>query len=163
MPASDAHAPLTIRGRRSADQETRWLRIWLHHDSYAVELLRVQEVVRPQPVIQLRGVPASVLGAMNLRGRVVPVIDLGLWLGGARVETDAGARIVVAEHEGELLGVLVSRVEDVMTLSQDRIEPPPASGIGSAISGVARLGPVPTVLVKITALFEPPAPRQDTA
>lgn len=131
----------------------RWLRVTVRSGSYALELLRVQEVVRVTPIVAMRGASRAVLGVMNLRGRIVPVFDLGLWLGTACVEPDERSRIVVVERGDELIGVLVTLVEDVVTLTQNRIEPPlPGSARGSIV-GIARVGPVPTVLLDAGTLF----------
>lgn len=131
----------------------RWLRVAVGQDSYAVELLRVQEVGRTVPIVAMRGAAPSVLGAMNLRGRIVPVFDLGLWLGTAAVAPDERARIVVVERDNELIGALVSAVDDVVTLGPERIEPPLMASPSRAIVGVARVTAKPTVLLDANALF----------
>lgn len=132
---------------------SRWLRVVVGGDSYALELLRVQEVVRVVPIVPMRGALPAVLGVMNLRGRIVPVFDLGLWLHGARVDAGEHSRIVVVEREDELIGVLVSAVEDVVTLGRDRIEPPVPGGTPGVVLGVARVGATPTVLFDAYALY----------
>jgi purine-binding chemotaxis protein CheW len=131
----------------------RWLRVNVGQDSYALELLRVQEVGRTAPIVAMRGASTAVLGAMNLRGRIVPVFDLGLWLGTGHVQPDERARIVVVERDNELIGALVSAVEDVVTLGPDGIEPPMIRSQSRAIVGVARVGSKPTVLLDANALF----------
>lgn len=131
----------------------RWLRVTVGDNSYALELLRVQEVARLAPIVALRGADRAVLGVMNLRGRIVPVLDLGLWLDTGCVHGDERSRIVVVERDDEMIGVLVSAVEDVVTLGRERIEPPLASSDAGAIVGIARVGPAPTVLLDANALF----------
>lgn len=134
-------------------QASRWLRVMVGRDSYALELLRVQEVVRLVPIVAMRGAQPAVLGVMNLRGRIVPVFDLGLWLGTGHVDADEHSRIVVVERDDELIGVLVSAVEDVVTLGRDRIEPPLQGSAPGVILGVARVGAAPTVLFDAYALY----------
>ncbi len=136
-----------------APTSQRWLRTNVGRDSYALELLRVQEVLRPSPIVAMRGAAPAVLGVMNLRGRVVPVFDLGVWLGTGRVQPDERSRIVVVERNDELIGALVSAVEDVVTLGRDRVEPPLSGSDPGAIVGIARVGNVPTVLLDAGALF----------
>ena len=143
----------------NATKPARWLRVSVEGDRYAVELLRVQEVVRMAPIVAMRGAAPAVLGVMNLRGRIVPVYDLGVWLGAGDVQPGERARIVVVERDDELLGVLVSSVDDVVTLADDGIEPPYAGSqkrraADRAIRGIARPGGVPTVLLDANALFE---------
>ena len=146
-PVSGEHVP-------TASRSSRWLRMGIGRDSYAFELLRVQEVVRVAPILAVRGASMSVLGVMNLRGRIVPVFDLGRWLGSAAIEVTEGARIVVVERDDELIGVLVTQVEDVVSLSREHIEPPLANGNPGAIVGIARTGHAPTVLLDANALFD---------
>ena len=134
-------------------QAARWLRVLVGADSYALELLRVQEVVRVVPIVPMRGAAPAVLGVMNLRGRIVPVFDLGLWLDAGHVDADEHSRIVVVERDDELIGVLVSAVEDVVTLGRDRIEPPLQGSSPGVILGVARVGACPTVLFDAYALY----------
>lgn len=140
-----AHAPIG----------QRWLRVAVGEDRYAVELLRVQEVVRLAPIIAVRGAPASLLGVMNLRGRVVPVHDLGRWLRRNPVETEDRSRIVVLEHHDELTGLLVTAVTDVVTLDATQIEPPTAALRNRTSMGIARTaGAPPTVLLDASAVFD---------
>ena len=88
-----------------------------------------------------------------LVGLTEPVFDLGLWLGTACVEPDERSRIVVVERDDELIGVLVTLVEDVVTLTQNRIEPPLPGSVAGPIVGIARVGTVPTVLLDAGTLF----------
>ncbi|MGE4367287.1 chemotaxis protein CheW [Thermomonas sp.] len=163
-PAADGQAaampyspPLAVPSVRAAPPPIgqRWLRVAIGNDRYAVELLRVQEVVRLAPIIAMRGAPPSLLGVMNLRGRVVPVHDLGRWLRRQPAGIDERTRIVVLEHHDELAGLLVSAVTDVVTLEARQIEPPAASLRDRTSMGIARTpGAPPTVLLDATAVFE---------
>ena len=147
-----AHASTPI----AAPVGQRWLRVSVGDDRYAVELLRVQEVVRLAPVIAVRGAVPSLLGVMNLRGRVVPVHDLGRWLRRSPVQVDEErSRIVVLEHQDELVGLLVTAVTDVVTLDAPQIEPP-TPGLRDRIGmGIARTpGTPPTVLLDARVVFD---------
>jgi purine-binding chemotaxis protein CheW len=110
-------------------------------------------VVRLAPIVAMRGTVRALLGVINLRGRIVPVFDLGLWLGGGPVLPDERSRIVVVDRNDELIGVLVSAIEDIVSLGRDRIEPPLPGRDAGAVVGIARVGPVPTVLLDADALF----------
>lgn len=139
---------------RTVANSSRWLRVGIGADHYAFELLRVQEVVRVAPIVAMRGAAPAVLGVMNLRGRIVPVFDLGRWLGSADVIVSEHSRTVVVERNDELIGVLVTMVEDVATLGREHIEPPLAGSAAGAIMGIARVGRTPTVLLDANALFD---------
>ena len=142
-----------VESRPRAAASSRWLRVGIGTDHYAFELLRVQEVVRVAPIVAMRGAASAVLGVMNLRGRIVPVFDLGLWLGGVGVVTTEHSRIVVVERDDELIGVLVTVVENVATLSREHVEPPLLGSDAGATVGIARIGNQPTVLLDANALF----------
>lgn len=139
---------------RTATGGHRWLRVCVGGDSYAFELLRVQEVVRLAPVVAMRGAGHAVLGVMNLRGRIVPVFDLGLWLDVGAVHADERSRIVVVERNDELIGVLVTAVEDVVSLEREHVEPPLLGADPGPTLGVARVTAAPTVLLDADALFD---------
>ncbi|KGO98213.1 chemotaxis protein CheW, partial [Novilysobacter defluvii] len=151
--AAVRQAPVDEPKRRVAPASARWLRARLGADSYAFQLLKVQEVVRVSPVVAMRGAAVHVLGVMNLRGRIVPVTDLALWLGTGRVEADEQSRIIVLEHQDELMGVLVSALDDVTSIEDDDIEQPFAATAPGAVLGIARSDRTPTVLLDATALF----------
>ena len=144
--------------RRAAEPTTRWLRMRCDGQHYALELLKVQEVVLPGTLLPLRGAARHMLGVMNLRGQVVPVIDLGLYLGRRAVEQDTSTRIVVLEEQGEILGLRVSAVEDVTNLTEQQIEPPDNARVGRIANhlfrGVARLNERAVILLDASQLLK---------
>lgn len=152
-PANSPHP----QGRRAAERTSRWLRLRCGSQAYALELLKVQEVVLPVPLLPLRGTAPAMLGIMNLRGQVVPVIDLGLHLGTSPAADDAQTRIVVLEEDGETLGLRVSAVEDVANLTDSQIEPPDTARIcqisNDIFRGVARVTQRPMILLDATRLL----------
>ncbi|AWH25279.1 chemotaxis protein CheW [Stenotrophomonas sp. YAU14D1_LEIMI4_1] len=157
---SQAHQPASSphpQARRAGERTSRWLRLRCGVQAYALELLKVQEVVLPVPLLPLRGTAAAMLGIMNLRGQVVPVMDLGLHLGTTTAEDDAQTRIVVLEENGEILGLRVSAVEDVANLTDSQIEPPDTARIcqisNDLFRGVARIGQRPMILLDATRLL----------
>ncbi|WP_261311914.1 chemotaxis protein CheW [Stenotrophomonas sp. DR822] len=153
QPASSPHP----QNRRAGERTSRWLRLRCGTQAYALELLKVQEVVLPVPLLPLRGTAPEMLGIMNLRGQVVPVMDLGLHLGAASAEDDAQTRIVVLEENGETLGLRVSAVEDVANLTDSQIEPPDTARIcqisNELFRGVARISQRPMILLDATQLL----------
>jgi purine-binding chemotaxis protein CheW len=143
--------------RRAAERTSRWLRLRCGAQAYALELLKVQEVVLPVPLLPLRGTAAAMLGIMNLRGQVVPVMDLGIHLGAGPAQDDANTRIVVLEEDGETMGLRVSAVEDVANLTDSQIEPPDTARIcqisNDLFRGVARVTAQPMILLDATQLL----------
>lgn len=144
--------------RRATERKTRWLRLRCDQQHYALELLKVQEVVLPATLLPLRGAAPHMLGVMNLRGQVVPVIDLGLYLGRQPVAMDATTRIVVLEEQGEILGLRVTAVEDVASLTDHQIESPDNARVGRLANplfrGVARLNERAVILLDASQLLK---------
>ena len=107
----------------------------------------------------LRGTPPAMLGVMNLRGQVVPVLDLGVHLGQAPQPATAATRYVVLEEKGETLGLRVSAVEDVVNLTEQQIEAPDRTRAGRIHSdlfrGVARQSGDPVILLDASGLLDP--------
>ena len=137
--------------RRAVERSSRWLRLRCGQQTYALELLKVQEVVLPVPLLALRGTGPAMLGIMNLRGQVVPVMDLCRHLNVHSAPEDAQTRIVVLEENGETLGLRVSAVEDVANLNDSQIEPPDTARIcqisNELFRGIARVGQQPMILL----------------
>ena len=164
---SDHDEALVPPHRRAADRASRWLRLRCAGQAYGLELLKVQEVVLPTPLLPLRGTPPAMLGVMNLRGQVVPVMDLGVYLGQPAQPPTAATRIVVLEEKGETLGLRVTAVDDVANLTDQQIEPPDNARVGrihnALFRGIARLAAEPMILLDASCLLVPPASRRDAA
>ena len=153
-------APVAPQQRRSADRLARWLRLRCGAQAYAIELLKIREVVLPSPLLALRGAAPCLGGVMNLRGQVVPVVDLGLQLGAAAVEETALTRIIVLDDGGDVLGLRVSAVEDVVLIGDAQIEGTHTSRLAPVgdhrIRGIARLGGMVTLLLDSAKLMAIP-------
>ncbi len=106
-------------------------------EGYALEVMRVQEVLDMQALTEVPGGPRFMLGVINLRGRVVPVYDLRMPFGLARDSqlTRAPCVLIVESNSGGdvlITGLLVDRVSDVLEFSPDEVQPPPQLGLGKA-------------------------------
>jgi len=159
-PIADAATDLPEAARQAPT--SRWLRLRCNAQVYALELLKVQEVVRPTPLLSLRGTSPAMLGVMNLRGQVVPMLDMGCYLHSTPIAhnplTHPETRVVVIEEYGEVMGLVVSAVEDVTSLNADQIEPPeyarPGGG-GGLFCGIARQGNEMLILLNASTLLRP--------
>lgn len=130
------------RARRADDTITSWLRFNVGRQLFAVEVIKVQEVLRVPFILPVRGTDRAMLGVMNLRGQIVPVMDLGLRLGFEQVESTDSSRVIVLEERGDTLGMLVNSVSDVANLSDGRIERVgggvPSTVAAEVVRGIAR-------------------------
>ncbi|MFN3843802.1 MAG: chemotaxis protein CheW [Rehaibacterium terrae] len=144
------------RRRRAGDRTTAWLRFALAEQYFAVEVLKVQEVLRVPDILPLRGAAPAMIGMMNLRGQIVPVLDLAMRLGLPRQVPDETSRVVVLEEHGDTLGLLVRSVADVVSISDAAIESlsgPLALEGADVMTGIARRERSVTVLLDARRLL----------
>ncbi|MFZ6031787.1 MAG: chemotaxis protein CheW [Melioribacter sp.] len=94
-------------------------------EEYGVDILLVQEIIRMMEITKVPNAPDFVDGVVNLRGRIIPVIDLRTKLGMARKEHDKNTRIIVVEVAGKTVGFIVDAVTEVLRIPANITEPPP--------------------------------------
>jgi purine-binding chemotaxis protein CheW len=124
----------------------------------AIDVANVREVVRWQPVTPLPKSPALIDGVIDLRGTLVPVVDLGRALGERKVEPATGTRIVVAETDGLVVGLTVDAAVEVLQISATSMEDPPSlathAGYDAARAVVRRPDAEPIVVLSLESLLE---------
>ncbi len=112
----------------------------LPDETYGINVMHVQEVLRISEIAPVPGAPSYVLGIINLRGNVVTVIDTRSRFGLPGTETDDSSRIVIIETEGQVVGILVDSVAEVVELHMSEIDSAPNVGNDESsryIQGVA--------------------------
>ena len=127
----------------------------LGSEEYAIDILKVQEINRMVDITSVPNSPSDVEGVINLRGKVIPVINLRRKFGLGTKEADAQSRIMVVDV-GITVGLIVDSVSEVLRLSSDTVEPPPpmTGGIGSEfIRGVGKLQDRLLILLDIDKLL----------
>jgi purine-binding chemotaxis protein CheW len=132
-----AHSPL--HRRREDMVLRRCVSFELDGQRYALDILHVREVVAAALIEPVPGSPPEVLGVINLRGRIVTVLDLRRQLGLPPSEDRAPACVVVCEERGEPLALRVDRIAELCSIPQNAIRPaPPALGrcAGAVVAGV---------------------------
>ena len=126
--------------------------------TYALEVEHLREIVRPQTITPLPDAPALIEGVVDLRGSVIPVVDLARCLGLANSDGGHRSRIVIAEFSGLALGLGVDAATDVLTLASDRLEALPAlatqAGYRSVTHIVRREGESPVMVISLERLIE---------
>jgi len=109
----------------ATDSEEQQLVVFeLSGESYGVEIGAVNTIIRMQPITHVPRAPEFVKGVINLRGSIVPVIDLRTRFGLAGFEETKASRIVVVETESGLMGMIVDAVTETLSLPTSAIEPP---------------------------------------
>jgi purine-binding chemotaxis protein CheW len=116
-------------------------------EEYAAGILRIKEIIEFHGATRVPGTPASVVGVINLRGHVVPVIDLSVKFGANRTIATPRTCVVLVEidldSERTMMGLLTDSVSQVIDLSGDAIEPPPPFGTGARpefLQGIGKIG-----------------------
>jgi purine-binding chemotaxis protein CheW len=150
--AERAHAAAATaagsNGRTSQGGE--FLTFRLGAEEYGIDILRVQEIRSYEQPTRIANAPSFIKGVVNLRGVIVPIIDLRLKLGCDTVEYNTFTVVVVLNVRGRVVGAVVDSVSDVLELSKDEIKPAPEmnssidasyiTGIGAVKNGAGEKG-----------------------
>ncbi|MCL1985384.1 MAG: chemotaxis protein CheW [Betaproteobacteria bacterium] len=126
-------------------------------EEFGVDILSVQEIIRLMQITTVPRAPACIEGVINLRGKVIPVIDMRKRFNLPAVERDNRTRIIVMEFGAKIVGFLVDAVSEVLRIPANTVEPAPAvvSGVGSEyIKGVGKLDDRLLILLDLDSLLE---------
>jgi purine-binding chemotaxis protein CheW len=147
------HAP----HRSTSRETTREVLVFiLGGDEYGVDILKVQEIRGYEKVAPIPAAPDYVKGVINLRGAIVPVIDLRVKFRLGEVKYDQFTVVVILRLASRVIGVVVDGVSDVMALTASEVRAPPQLGAvvdASFISGVATQGERMVLLLDIEKLL----------
>ena len=142
--------------RQSAAAHGEYLTFRLGGEEYGIDILRVQEIRSYEQPTRIANSPAFLKGVVNLRGVIVPIIDLRVKLGCDSAEFNAFTVVIVLNIRGRVGGAVVDSVSDVMELAGDAIKPAPAMNAQvdmSFITGIANVGERMLILMDIEALM----------
>lgn len=110
------------------DPVIQWVTFRLDGETYGINVMQVQEVLRMTEIAPVPGAPDYVIGIINLRGNVVTVIDTRKRFGLMPTEPDDSTRIVIIESDQHIVGILVDSVAEVVNLRVSQIETAPNVG-----------------------------------
>ncbi|MFP3940566.1 MAG: chemotaxis protein CheW [Thermoanaerobaculia bacterium] len=139
-----------------------WVRFRLHGETYALPVSHVREIVRVESITRVPGGPREIRGVTNVRGRVIPVVDLRVRLELPRSEIAPEGRVLVAEARGRPIGLLVDAVRAVERLDLLAVEAPPEevrTPRSDHVLGVLREGDELTLLLDVERVLLLDAPR----
>jgi purine-binding chemotaxis protein CheW len=125
-------------------------------EEYGLDILRVKEVIRLREITRLPRAPSFVKGIINLRGDVIPIIDLRDRFALQQQEYTAMTRVIVVDVEGRLVGMVVDSASQVVRIPADQIQPPPpiAGGLSAEyIKGVGKLEERLIILLNIDRIL----------
>ncbi len=138
----------------------KYLTFKLADETYGLDILQVQEIIGLLPITRVPRTPKFVRGVVNLRGKVIPVIDTRLKFGIEQIEDTELTCIIVLELENEdrilTMGIVVDEVSEVSNIKQEQIDPPPS--LGAAIEsnfliGLAKIKDSVIMLLNMTKAF----------
>jgi purine-binding chemotaxis protein CheW len=139
-------APGKLALAEGADEARQYLTFSLAGEMYAVAILNVKEIIEYGTLTEIPMMPGFIRGVINLRGAVVPVIDLAARFGGKQTEVGRRTCIVIvelAENDARQdVGIVVDAVSEVLEIPPAEIEPPPAFGARIRTDFIAGMGKV---------------------
>ncbi len=115
-----------------AEREGKYLTFMLAKEEYGISILRIKEIIGMMPITTVPQTPEFVKGVINLRGKVIPVVDLRLRFGMESIEYTERTCIIVVEIEGQsgtvMIGIVVDAVSEVLNIKGEDIEDTPTFG-----------------------------------
>lgn len=145
-----------VQKTTSDDPVLQWVTFRLAGETYGINVMQVQEVLRYTEIAPVPGAPGYVLGIINLRGNVVTVIDTRNRFGLESGEMTDNTRIVIIETEGHVIGILVDSVAEVVYLRQSEVETAPNVGNDESakfIQGVCHKNDELLILIELNKLL----------
>lgn len=149
-------SPQKIQAEAANDEVLQYVTFRLAEETYGINVMMVQEVLRYTEIAPVPGAPDYVLGIINLRGNVVTVIDTRLRFGLNPSEVTDSTRIMIIEAEQQVIGIMVDSVAEVVYLKQSEVETAPNVGneeTAKFIQGVCNKNNELLILVELNKLM----------
>ncbi len=137
-------------------QRGKYLTFHLAKEDYGIEIRHVTEIIGIQRITEVPDMPDFVKGVINLRGKVIPVMDVRSRFHLPAREYDERTCIVVVNIDDKAVGLVVDQVSEVADIPENQIEPPPATGRGNAshyIQGMGKIGEAVKILLDVRRLL----------
>lgn len=137
-------------------QEGRYLTFRLGREEYGIAICHVVEIVGLQKITTVPDQPAFMKGVINLRGKIIPLMDGRIRFGLAPEAYDERTCVIVTDVAGQITGLIVDRVNEVMEIPAAQVEPAAAANGGgseSYLSGLGKVGDSVKVLLDVDHLF----------
>ncbi|AQT60151.1 chemotaxis protein CheW [Cellvibrio sp. PSBB023] len=138
----------------SAVQE--FLTFSLGDENYAIDILTVKEIRGYESVTKIANAPTFIKGVINLRGDIVPIVDLRIKFNVGKVTYDEFTIVIVLHIRNRIVGIVVDGVSDVVSLSKEQLRPPPDFGVAfnsRYLLGLATVNEQMIILVDINELI----------
>lgn len=136
--------------------ENEFLAFTLGKEEYGIDILRVQEIRGYEPVTRIANAPAFIKGVVNLRGTIIPVVDMRIKFSLGEPTYDEFTVVIILNIAGRVVGMVVDSVSDVTTLSPEQIKSAPEIGTAfdtEYLIGLGTIGDRMLILVNIDKLM----------
>ncbi len=120
----------------------KFLSFFIGKEEYAIEILKVQEIIGLMSITPVPKMPSYIRGVLNLRGKIIPVMDLRMRFGFQSVEDTDETCIIVLQEDGYKMGAVVDKVSEVADISGSAIEPIPTVGRAERNEYLAGIGKI---------------------
>ena len=142
--------------QKSGEELNQLISFSIGEENYGVDIQKVKEVIRNREITRLPKTPSFIMGVINLRGDVIPILDLRDRFCLEHREYNEMTRVIVVEVDDRSIGMVVDSVSHVLRIEQAEIEPPPpiAGGISQEyLHGVGKIGEKLIVLLNIDKIL----------
>jgi purine-binding chemotaxis protein CheW len=136
------HEATQESARKAAHAGGEFLTFRLGDEEYGIDILRVQEIRSYEPPTRIANAPAFIKGVVNLRGVIVPIVDLRMKLGCESAEYNAFTVVIVLNVKGRVVGAVVDSVSDVLELGSASIKPAPEMSSAIDASYITGIGTI---------------------
>jgi purine-binding chemotaxis protein CheW len=150
---------MTVNQEEFMEEDTqrgRFLTFSLGEEVFGVEIRFVTEIIGMQPITSIPEAPDYIRGIVNLRGKIIPVMDMRLKFGLEQIAYDDRTCIIVIDTDAITIGLIVDKVAEVLMIGDENIAPPPDAKTGLEnryISGIGKVGTDVKLLLSCEKLF----------
>lgn len=144
------------RSEHYAHQEREFLSFVLGDEQYALDIMSVKEIRGYEPVTKIANAPPFIKGVLNLRGDIVPIVDLRMKFDVGDPTYDEFTIVIMLNVLNRIVGIVVDAVSDVVKFSEDDIKPPPEFGVAfdtKFLHGLAEVNESMVIIVNIESLI----------
>lgn len=156
MPGGDGMTPNEIEYVEEDTMNGRYITFAVDREIYGIEIRYVTEIVGLQPISKLPEVPDHIKGIINLRGKIIPVVDMRLKFKKEPAEYNDRTCIIVIDTQDISAGLIVDEVSEVIAIGDGDISPPPSKGTGAGcryLAGIGKAGGDVKLLLDCEKLF----------
>ncbi len=144
------------RPEQEDSQRDKYLTFLVDREEYGISIRYVTEIIGLQKITEIPDLPPVIKGVINLRGRIIPVLDMRARFRLPAREYDSRTCVIVVNFDNRTVGLIVDRVSEVQVIPADQVEPPPRSAKNSCryIQGVGKVGDQVKILLEVATLLD---------